>query len=214
MRHRVLAFLGVLACTAFAQAASFNVYVGYADDLRPSPFFPTPWNGSPNTIYVGSPSNIDAGAILIQNSSGGNITFNNLVVDGFGDGASFAIWGASAGTVIANGWNMILTQTVPYNFDSSDDQGGNPAAIPMVHLTIDGVTYTYADTAQVLNTEGTDHLAQAGLNESHQWRLIGTTAGQEGTGVNAVPLPSSAWAGLALFGALTLTKVKRATRTA
>jgi hypothetical protein len=92
---------------------------------------------------------------------------------------------------------MIFTQTGSYNFDSSDDEGGNPGAIPQVHLKISNVTTTYFDTAQVLNTEGTDALALAGLNESHQWRPIGTFGGQAG-----VPLPAAAWGGLALMAAL------------
>ena len=63
----------------------------------------------------------------------------------------------------------------------------------MVHLVIDGTNYDLADTAQVLNTEGTDHLAQAGLNESHQWREIGTFGGQPG-----VPEPGA----LAMLGGM------------
>lgn len=100
----------------------------------------------------------------------------------------------------------IFTQTTQYNFDSSDDEGGNPFALPQVHVTIDGVTTTFVDTAQVLNTEGTDHLAAAGLNESHQWRPIGTFGGQ------AAPEPSTlALGGIGGFGMIVYGSRKRRT---
>lgn len=190
-----LAFLGLLAGRA---EADVNVYVGYADGLRPSPFFPTPWAGDAKVQhFAGQVTNdIDAGAILVQNTGSTAITISDLLVDGFGDGASFHIWGGfiGSGMILDPNRYAIFTQTTQYDFDSSDDEGSNPLAIPAVHLTIGGVTTTLMDTAQVLNTEGTDHLAQAGLNESHQWRLIGTTGGQGGGGI--VPEPSS----LALCG--------------
>src|SRR5574340_494611 len=66
--------------------AGVDVSVGYADNVRPSPFFPNPWNGSANTIYAGGGASIDAGAIMITNNTGAAVTFNSLVVDGFGDG--------------------------------------------------------------------------------------------------------------------------------
>ena len=41
-----LAALALLAgATSVVQAASIEVQVGYADGLRPSPFFPSPWAG-------------------------------------------------------------------------------------------------------------------------------------------------------------------------
>src|SRR5579862_3197919 len=33
--------------------ASLAVYVGYADNLRADPNFPVPWQGSPNTTFIG-----------------------------------------------------------------------------------------------------------------------------------------------------------------
>jgi len=123
----------------------------------------------------------DAGAIQVINNGAVPFTINNLVVDGFGDGASYSLWGSflGSGFSLNPGKSAIFTQTASYNFDTSDDQGGGPStAIPVVHLTINGSTMDLQDTAQVLNTEGTDHLGGNGLNESHQWRDIGTFGGQ------------------------------------
>lgn len=176
----MIAVLGVMANVA--QASSYTVQVGYADNLRPSPFFPNPWFGDAGvSTFAGSTSGgIDSAAIRIINTGSSSIVFGGMTVDSFGDGASFTLWNSWIGTTILAGDSMILTQTTQYNFDASDDQGSNPLAIPRVVLNIDGLTGNYFDTAQVLNTEGTDYLAQHGFNESHQWREIGTFGGQSG----------------------------------
>jgi hypothetical protein len=179
------ALLG-LACQA--ARADYVVQVGYADNVRSSPFFPDPWQGGAGVDTFagagdpGNPPGFDAGAIRVINTGSTAITFNGLTVDSFGDGASFALWTGYAGDMIQPGDSMIFTQTGTSfeNFDTSDHEGGNSAAIPRVLLTIDNVQKTFLDTAQVLNTEGTDHLAVAGENESHQWREIGTFGGQAG----------------------------------
>jgi hypothetical protein len=196
----VAAVLGLLLGTNGSAKADFAVQVGYADDLRPSPFFPSPWQGSPNVVFVGASPNIDAGAVRIDNTGPAAFTIQNMVVDSFGDGASFAIWGGSLPLTLNPGQMAIFTQTTQYNFDTSDDQGSNPNALPQVHITIGGVTSTFVDSAQVLNTEGTDHLAASGLNESHQWRPIGTFGGQSAPEPSALALAGTGVLGLIGYG--------------
>ncbi|MBI3838134.1 MAG: PEP-CTERM sorting domain-containing protein [Planctomycetia bacterium] len=109
-----------------------------------------------------------------------------MTVDSFENGASFHIWGGFLPAVVPVGESMIFTQTGSYNFDSSDQPIHDlPAssAQPVVHVVVDSVSAFFTDTAQVLNTEGSDHLALTNQNESHIWREIGTFGG--------VPEPSS-----------------------
>jgi VPDSG-CTERM motif len=176
---KAICTVGALALAAGAAQAQIEVQVGYADNLRPSPFFPAPWDGGAGvSTFAGAGPSYDAGAIRIINNGASAVTFDAATVDSFGDGSSYSLWGAYSGTSIPAGMSMILTQTASYNFDTSDNEGSNPLAQPEVHLTIDGLTTTLTDTAQVLNTEGTDHLGANNLNESHQWRDIGTFGGQ------------------------------------
>ena len=173
-----------------AMAVDIGVFVGYADNIRPSAFFPTPWLGDPGILDVGHAAGLifDAGAIRIDNNTGAALTVDNVTVDGFGNGASFSLWGSFT---IPSGMKAILTQTtVEENFDTSDQfLPGNACCTPIghgvepfpkVHITIGGQTMTFGDSAHVLDTGGFDlgDLGPNGTNEAHQWRLIGTTGGQ------------------------------------
>ena len=163
-------------------AIALGVYVGYADDLRPSANFPVPWAGSANVVYIGTPSPIDAGAIRLDNNTDSPMPVDNVTVDLGRPGPSYNLWGSF--TVPAHG-SVILTQTQQFNFDTSDEPivacGGTLVAgdprVPRVIVTTGGVATTYFDTGHILDTGGFD-LACRG-NESLQWRLIGTT------GINA-----------------------------
>src|SRR5262249_4660318 len=68
----------IVLAPAAAVSAPFDLYVGYADGLRASGFFPNPWAGSPGVqFFLGqSISSDDAGAIMIINTSGSNLSIN------------------------------------------------------------------------------------------------------------------------------------------
>jgi len=173
------ALLGLIALPAFAD--QYSVSVGYADGLRGAGFFPSPWFGDPNVVFVGTPPSAgspDAGAIMITNTSGGTITVNDITVDVGGN--LFDLWGSN--TLLA-GQMLVVTQTGFYNFDTSDFSSagcpGNNGVIPTVKVTVDTVATSFNDSGQVLNTSGYD-FACDGSNESFQWRPIGTFGGPAG----------------------------------
>jgi hypothetical protein len=210
--RQALMAASVLGALVLPAKASIDTYVGYADELRPSPFFPNPWNGGAGVaLYAGDTStNIDAGAIMLHNSGGSNVTINAITVQvnpGL-SGAIFNLWGTSLPFVLGAGMSAIFTQTVAYNFDTSDyplvaanlldncSVGAlSTTALclnnsPLINLTLDGVSSSLTDTAHVLNTGGFDLAAVNNSNESLNWRLIGTT-GVENPGGQSVPEPEA-----------------------
>ncbi|HYL08125.1 MAG TPA: RHS repeat-associated core domain-containing protein [Candidatus Udaeobacter sp.] len=169
-----------------AQTDPLSIYVGYADGLRAGgSIFPFPWQGSPNVTFIGG-CTFDAGAIRFDNSGSTDITFDKVTVNITG-APLLDIWPSNL-VVPAHGI-LILTQTGCFNFDTSDFSGagcgGNNGVLPLVNVVRGGVTTTYTDTHQVLNTRGFDLACQG--NESTPWQRI---AGQAST-VN-VPLPPAA----------------------
>jgi hypothetical protein len=207
----LLFFLGVGPARA---APIIEVMVGYADDIRPSPFFPSPWianTSAPNFFFGGQDGGWDTGAIMLINRDSTPITLTSLKVDGFGDGSSFQIWNSNLPVTLQPGKYAIFAQNSGQNFDTSDDGGINSNSQPVVHLVINGTAFNLTDTAQVLNTEGTDHLGGTGLNESHAWRDIGTFGGQ--AGIADTPEPTSLLAfGLALAGGAIYSRYRRKRR--
>ncbi len=193
----VVAFMAASMTTTFSKSvhATSNsadpiaVYVGYADNLRASPFFPVPWAGDPNVIFIGG-GTFDAGAIRIDNTGGSPVTVNSVSVTLHGPSSCIPfgnpcgplnLWGT--GLVIPPGFHLILTQTASFNFDTSDNpisSCGVPVAngttpLPIITVTIGGVPHQFNDTAHVLDTLGYDLACQG--NESEQWRPIGTFGG-------------------------------------
>lgn len=186
------------------QSSNFAVYVGYADDVRANPNFPVPWQGSPNTTFIGAGPSFDAGAIRLDNTSSSPITVSDVFVtvpgwttsstrDANGNGTA-DLWGSFT---IAPNSTVILTQTGEFNFDTSDfgiNGCGNPipdgqSPFPTVKITINGTAATFNDTGHVLDTGAFD-LACRG-NESLQWRLIGTSGIENSTGHITLAPPSS-----------------------
>src|SRR5882757_8323169 len=173
-------------------ASEVQVFVGYADTLRANPTdFPTPWSGSPNVVFAGCTVNcsFDAGAVRLVNNTPLAVTIGSVLVQL--STCVFDMWPHN--TVLQPGQQFIITQTASgaaggcdnaNGFFDTSDIGPNGAGwdtctqsgvIPQVITTIDGVTNTFTDSGQVLNTGGLDKAAcPGGPNESEQWTLAGS----------------------------------------
>lgn len=214
------AALLALALCAPSSAGTVSVYVAYADNLRPSGFFPTPWLGGVDVVSQSATGqSLDSGAIRIDNNSGAAITVSDFGTKFNAGAVSFNFWSS---LVIPDGGHGIFTQTFSYNFDTSDFGyfGGGPANIdaahplggctnpqtpaqvasclafqPKVAFSIDGGTtmLNYTDSGHILDTFGYDFInGSPDGNESINWNLIGSTPTRGGTG-GSTPEPST-WA--------------------
>jgi hypothetical protein len=138
-------YLGVVAILATAlvpvvgKADVLAVSVGYADNVRPSPFFPNPWQGSAGVaLFAGNGSGgFDSGAILITNTDVASITIDNVSVmvpswsafrpngsntqDVLTPGAEWNAFVGSFPLVLAPGQSLILTQDGAIDGDNSFD---------------------------------------------------------------------------------------------
>ena len=94
------------------------------------------------------------------------MTVNAVTVD-FGGGSSpshFDLWGGSTTPhlpqTLAPGANLVLTQTVGFNFDPSDLFGEachiDSGVVGVVHVTMNGTQTDYNDSHQILNSDGAD----------------------------------------------------------
>ncbi|MCU1272742.1 MAG: Ig domain protein group 1 domain protein [Bryobacterales bacterium] len=230
----VLAAAAVLVATLWATPAraDYQVFVGYADDLRATPFFPNPFDGTNGTtaadFFVGSGPSRDAGAIMIVNSGSTNLTINDLLMiqHPFSQNIPFQIWGGGLPITLTAGQTAVFTQTSQFNFDTSDqvivaaDLSNNCSVgpvsttdictknAPLVDVTVNGALTEFKDTGHVLDTGGFDaNCCLFNGNESLQWRLIGTT-GIENPG-GTVPEPSSVFLlGSGLIASFTLLRRK------
>ncbi len=177
-------------------ASAVSVFVGYADTSSPSPNFPTPWNNSPDTVFIGGGDPTNAGALRIDNPSGAPLTIDSVVVDLQRSNAQFNLWGSFT---IPAGGSAILTQTQTGNFDTSAFPivacGGTlqsgETRIPQITVTIAGQAQVFADTAHVLDTGGFDLSCRG--NESLQWRQLGTKGIESPSG--QITLSSSSLSG-------------------
>ncbi len=210
----IFAMLGMMSLPVVA--GSITVYVGYADNLRASGFFPNPWLTAPG-VFSETPGgqSLDTGAIRVDNNTGASITISGMTVT-FNAGAHvFNFW---APLVIPNGGIGIFTQTFSYNFDTSDFGlfGGGPVNVdathplggctnpqgatevanciayePQVAFNMNGSPLSYTDTGHILDTFGYDliNLGPPGGdgNESINWNVIGSTPTRGGS----VPEPST-----------------------
>lgn len=174
----------MFASTVMQVSAQVTVYLGFLDNQTAPAFAPFPWRGSINTAFLGDlGTNFKTGCILIHNGGGASQTIGSgASVSGFNNGAIFQLWDSLIGSGIAipPGHNLILAQTSAFNFDTSKQPSIiNPALAtsghPVIHITLNGISKSFTDSAQVLNTGGFDVGAALGRNDSMQWRLVGTT---------------------------------------
>ncbi|MDQ1420960.1 MAG: hypothetical protein QOJ52_2922 [Acidimicrobiaceae bacterium] len=206
--------LCVALSTSLAAAAdpAYSVFVGYADDLRSGPSqSPSPWAGAVGVMFEGTASGNDAGAIRVANATAvtETVDFVNLEIGG----CTFDLW--SHNVALPAGGQLILTQTLPgagdgctpgtitgpSNMDTSDIGPGGAAwaghcnqswVIPQVTVSVNGIATTYADSGQVLNTNGVDAAScdrpgfPAG-NETTQWVSIGEPPCPEGAVLTLTP---------------------------
>ncbi|HEV2218112.1 MAG TPA: RHS repeat-associated core domain-containing protein [Candidatus Dormibacteraeota bacterium] len=198
-------YLNLLTEKFNPQTSPLSIYVGYADGLRPAgSVFPFPWAGSPNVTFEGCapPCQFDGGTIRIDNSGSSPAQIDSVTVDiPFATGVNdcpgvthFDIWPHNL--TIPAGQILVLAAEAPGTtcsgaapFDTSDTSfycGPDTGVIPVVNVTSGGVTTSFNDTTQVLNTGGRDQ-ADCGGNESISWSRVGGG----GTAVN-LPLPPAA----------------------
>jgi hypothetical protein len=182
----LLAGAAAFSAAAPAHAASaISVFAGYGA----SPGFPSPWQGDTNVNFQGAGPAFDAGAVRIDNSTGSPVTVDRVTVDL--SSTHFDLWPADMVIPAASGGingHLILTQTSEFNFDTSDVGvlgGCQPDGIvPVIHVTVGGVTTDYRDTAQIINTGGVDRAAcpPPGSNEHIDWALISVATSLAYTG--------------------------------
>ncbi len=204
--------LGLGASAAHAAGPGYNVFVGYADDLRSGTSqSPTPWAGSSGVIFEGAASGNDAGAVRVANTTALAETVDFVTVS-LG-GCTFDLW--PHGQALPAGGQLIFTQTVPgasngcspgtttgpSNLDTSDIGPGGAgwafnctqsSVIPQVTVSVNGVATTYNDTGQVLNTNGVDAAGcgRPGFppgNETTQWVSIGQPPCPRGAELTLAP---------------------------
>lgn len=143
---------------------AISVYGGYYDTHHDyeSHAKPSPWSGSPNVVFVGAPDSTggwDTSAVRIDNLSNRMLTIKVVARIG-----SHTFRLRDAGHIPAS-HTLILAP----NFDGSDLN--NPGChtceaercatdaspiVPVIDVTIEGVTTRYFDRAQVLNARGVD----------------------------------------------------------
>ena len=207
------------APAASATAGGLSVFVGYAEDketITPDPAdFPVPWNGAPNTTFLGASvpgqaacgtlaTCYDTGAIRFDNPGPTPVTVTSVSVDDHSSlvgGKVFNnLWGSFT---VPPGRSVILAANPPATdpgYDNFDTSGFPVSCTPLtvaptVTVTIAGVATTLVDSTHVLDSGGTDAgSCSPKRNESIQWRPIGAP-GSDDASLTLGPATLSAVAG-------------------
>lgn len=189
----------IAGTTPAAASTGIQVFVAYADSLRPDPAnFPIPWYGSTNTIFYGchpvTSCEYDGGAVRVVNNTGSTVPVNDIALH-INNCTYTGWWPDSQAVTLPAGWDLIVTQLqsgagngctgpTPTQMDMSDigpngaDYANNCTRNTLswsVDVTTNNVTTSYTDSGQVLNTGGLDASTYCGFtNESIQWTVVGT----------------------------------------
>ena len=190
-----------------ASTGNVSVYVGYYDTHHPSNLRPkpSPWQGSSGVVFVGKDDdgkgNWDSSCLRIDNNTSSSMSVTVTCDIGSNH---FALWGTNT---IPAGGKLILAQTAFQNFDGSDTSpagcyGCDPSlcltkvvnTVPVIHVTVGGVTTNYSDTKQVLNTKGADGAGCPDTggtrnDESTQWTQIFQSASMTAFGTSDSRVP-------------------------
>lgn len=188
MRVRLLAVAALLvlvSTTAPARADFVNIYVGYLNNLTGPPIpadIPTPFDPDATTTLISSggvATPHDGGVIRFENVSGVPVTIDpglNVTTEF----AFFMVWDPFLPFVLLPGENLVLAETVNFNFDTSDFGLGID---PIVDGSVSGIPFTFVDLARILlgHEEG---FGDGGSDETTPYGLLGR--------VRVIPEPSTA----------------------
>lgn len=189
--------MGVGASFVSSAQADLNIYVGYLNNLSGAPDpedIPTPFDPDATTTLVSSGDSTtphDTGVLRFENDCPLDVTvdFAAVVLASF-DGSAVTVttlnlsseWGLSR--TVAPGENLVLAETVNFNFDTSDF---GLFLDPVVILKIDGIQHVFVDTDRVL----LGHEEIGNTPETTPYHLLGSVA--------CIPEPASlAFLGLGL----------------
>lgn len=117
------------------------------------------------------------GAILLVTPSIGHavlITTVTVNIPGSQFAPAFTLAGWGLPFNLVPGDELILTQTIGYNFDTSDLVCGGPCGNPSYTVTVNGTPFA-ADPGHVLTFNGADD-GTAVTNEAANWVSLGSTA--------------------------------------
>jgi hypothetical protein len=176
--------LAIAGIVLASQPPALSAYVAYAES-RPAAagqpaVFPSPWAGDADVVFKGQGPPFDAGALRIENRSGGELVIDRIAVD-IGP-QHYEIWGS--GVRLAAHRSLILTQTqivqanpLETNFDTSEALGATcntrSIQIPVVHLVVNGHRIDFRDDSRVLTTGGRDlGNCPNKPTESHPWQEL------------------------------------------
>jgi len=201
-----------------SSADTFAVFVGYADNLRASGFFPNPWIGAAGVVSNQSGAQtFDSGAVRIDNTGGGAITITGFTIS-LNNGGNVFTGAQFPSLVIPAGGTGIFTQSAAFNLDTSDSgflngvsgfaiDAGHPlggctnlAALspanqtacttnqPVVSFSENGNLFSAHDTGHILDTFGYDFIN--GSSDGNESINWNSIGGQVNRGGN-VPEPAT-----------------------